>query len=64
MRRRLLAEFLKDVLSRRWTLPQLRGLGAALGPSSRIFAMAEEELRRWYPACQRDVLNGRPPLAP
>lgn len=55
--RRLLAEFLKDALSRRWTLPQLRGLLTALWYSVPLFAMSPQALETWYPNLQKQILK-------
>ena len=60
MRRRLLAEFLKDLLSRRWNLPQMRGLLAARRWTGAIFAMSDGELESWYPDMQRRILSRQP----
>ena len=60
MRRRLLAEFLKDLLSRRWNLPQMRGLLAARRWTSAIFAMSDGKLESWYPDMQRRILSRQP----
>lgn len=57
MRRRLLAEFLKDGLSRRFAFPQFRGLAAAFRRSAQIFKMTDDELTRSYPEMQRQILQ-------
>ena len=57
MRRRLLAEFLKDGLSRRLDFPQLRGLWAALKSARTAFALSPEELERWYLAKQEEIIK-------
>lgn len=54
--RRIFAEILKDALSRRWFLPQARGLFLTLRYSSRIFALPDRELAEWYPRFQREFL--------
>jgi GT2 family glycosyltransferase len=56
MARRMLAETLKDALSRRWDLPQARGIWVALKYSSKLFALPDEELAEWYPYFQHEFL--------
>ena len=58
MRRRLLAEVLKDALSRRFDLPQARGILQAHARARRIFGMTSKELADWYPAEQARLLRG------
>jgi hypothetical protein len=60
MRRRFLAEFLKDLLSRRWDLPQMRGLLAAPRWTAAIFAMSDGELENRCPDMQRRILSRQP----
>jgi glycosyltransferase involved in cell wall biosynthesis len=55
--RRLLAEFLKDSLSRRFTFPQFRGALSAFWPSLAIFRHGRDGFDDWYRAQQRRVLN-------
>ncbi len=55
--RRVLAEFLKDSLSRRWTLPQMRGLLTAIRYSVPLFAMSPQALEAWYPNLQHHILK-------
>lgn len=55
--RRLLAEFLKDGLSRRFTFPQFLGAISALGPSIAIFRHSHEGFDDWYRAQQMRVLG-------
>lgn len=57
-RRRLLAEFLKDALSRRFSFPQLRGILAARPLARQAFSMSEAELSAWYPDMQEKILKG------
>ncbi|NEQ22561.1 MAG: glycosyltransferase family 2 protein [Microcoleus sp. SIO2G3] len=64
MARRLLAELLKDGLSRRWSLPQVRGLLAAWRQADRIFAIPKLAIDQWYPAFQRAFLAGEAIEAP
>jgi len=60
--RRVLAEFCKDGLSRRWSFPQMRGVFVALRYSPIIFKMSIEELAHWYPQFQKKfVESGKPP---
>lgn len=60
--RRVLAEFCKDALSRRWTFPQLRGVLTALRYAPIIFHLPAEELAHWYPQFQKEfVTTGKPP---
>lgn len=59
LRRRLAAEFLKELLSRRWSLPQFRGLLAARRVTGAMFAWDKETLERMYPAVQKDILANR-----
>jgi len=55
--RRIIAEFLKDLLSCRLSLPQMRGLFVALKPSHKIFTLPLRELAEWYPRFQQDFLG-------
>lgn len=48
MCKRLLAEFLKDLLSARWTFPQFRGILDGLRWISSIFTLPEERLKEEY----------------
>lgn len=60
MARRLLAEFLKDGLSRRWRFPQLRAAARALAISRRIMAYPDNaRLGRWYVGAQGNILGSR-----
>ncbi|MDX2244402.1 MAG: glycosyltransferase [Leptolyngbyaceae cyanobacterium bins.302] len=60
--RRILAEFFKDGLSRRWTFPQLRGVLTAFRYAPIIFSSSSEELAEWYPQFQKAfVETGKPP---
>lgn len=61
--RRLLAELLKDGLSRRWTFPQLRGIAAAVPATVRILRHDRATLAAFYDGIQRKVL-GLPAAAP
>jgi len=59
MARRILAELCKDLLSRRWTLPQMRGLLTAWRQADRIFATPSNQLDQWYPAFQKALVAGQ-----
>jgi GT2 family glycosyltransferase len=56
MARRILAAALKDILSRRWSLPQVQGNLLALKYSAKIFALPKESLTDWYPGLQEQVI--------
>jgi GT2 family glycosyltransferase len=55
-RRRVFAELLKDLISRRWSLPQFFGTLAALRKADRIFGHPLEGLEQWYEDQQKEVL--------
>jgi GT2 family glycosyltransferase len=55
--RRLVAELFKDALSRRWSLPQVRGLLTALRYAPTLFAMPSADLEPWYPSLQKQILE-------
>lgn len=55
--RRIFSEFFKDLLSRRWNLPQLRGLLAARRYLTPIFTMPEKELVHFYRNLQTKILS-------
>jgi GT2 family glycosyltransferase len=57
MARRIIAEICKDLLSRRWSLPQVRGLLVALKYAPKLFALPDEELAQWYTNLQREFLQ-------
>jgi glycosyltransferase involved in cell wall biosynthesis len=60
--RRVLAELFKDTLSRRWSLPQMRGLLVALQITPKLFSLSDEELAEWYPRFQETfVATGKVP---
>jgi glycosyltransferase involved in cell wall biosynthesis len=56
-RRRILAELLKDTLSRRWSLPQVVGTLYAIKHAPSIFAHAEADLGEWYISKQNEILS-------
>lgn len=60
--RRVVAELFKDTLSRRWTLPQARGILTAFRYAPIVFTLPEDELAKWYPQFQKEfVSSGKPP---
>lgn len=60
--RRVLAEFCKDGLSRRWTFPQMRGVLTSFRYAPYIFKLSDEELTAWYPQFQKTLVEtGKPP---
>ncbi|TBN43963.1 glycosyltransferase [Paracoccus subflavus] len=60
MSRRLLAELLKDGLSRRWGFPQLRAARRAMAISRKIMTFPDKaQLAGWYIAVQQDILKQR-----
>jgi len=60
--RRILSEFFKDGLSRRWTFPQLRGVFTSFRYAPIVFNSSPEELAAWYPQFQKEfVETGKPP---
>ena len=62
--RRLLAEFLKDGLSRRFTFPQFLGALSAFGPTVAIFRHGRAGFDDWYRAQQMRVLGWPQPSMP
>lgn len=61
MARRTIAELLKDGLSRRWSLPQVRGTLTAWRYAQQIFALSLTELEQWYPRFQQALLTSDRP---
>ena len=60
MGRRLLAELLKDSLTRRWSLPQVRAARKAQAISREILAFPDDAgLADWYVSVQRRILDHR-----
>lgn len=53
--RRLLGETIKDTLSRRWDLPQARGVLTAMRRWRKVWNTPVADLDRWYPDYQRDI---------
>lgn len=62
--RRLVAEFLKDLLSRRFSFPQFLGAVSAFGPTVAIFRHGRTGFDDWYRAQQMRVLGQPQPPAP
>ncbi len=54
--RRLLAEFLKDALTGRFTFPQLQGMAEGVARSPGIFLHDRADLEPWYEDTQRRLL--------
>lgn len=57
MYRRLLAEFLKDLLSGRMDFPQMRGVLTARGYWRQLWAVPVDQLDDYYPELQRHILE-------
>lgn len=55
--RRVLAEFLKDMLSRRFSLPQLRGVFLAIRHSPALWLQDKAKLESWYIDLQKRILQ-------
>ena len=55
--RRVFAEFLKDLLTRRLTFPQMRGAIAGLVRSPAIFLHDGHDLEAWYERTQKRLLD-------
>ncbi len=55
--RKLIAEFLKDILQKRLSLPQVRGVLSAMRQSRQISGMSLEEMETWYPEFQQRLLR-------
>lgn len=53
--RRLLGETIKDTLSRRWDLPQARGVLTAMRRWRRVWNTPVSDMDRWYPEYQREI---------
>jgi hypothetical protein len=56
--RRVLAEALKDGLSRRWSFPQFRGAIGGLVRSLSVFRAPRATLDAWYQPVQLEILSG------
>jgi GT2 family glycosyltransferase len=55
--RRLLSEFLKDGLSRRWDFPQLAGVLVAMRHWREVWSRPANEIDSWYPDFQKRILE-------
>lgn len=55
--RRLLAEFLKDGLSRRWQFPQVAGVLTAMRSWREVWRRDRDEIDTWYPDFQKRILE-------
>lgn len=55
--RRLLGEFLKDLLSGRWDFPQMRGVLIARRNWRRVWDCPIARLDEWYPDLQKQILE-------
>jgi GT2 family glycosyltransferase len=55
--RRLLAEFLKDGLSRRWQFPQVAGVLTAMRHWRDVWSRDRSEIDSWYPDFQKRLLE-------
>ena len=58
MVRRITAEFLKDLLARRFDFPQCHGALRAWRDARRVFAMDMAALETWYPGHQKRIVEG------
>ncbi|MGF1538277.1 MAG: glycosyltransferase family 2 protein [Elainellaceae cyanobacterium] len=57
--RRLFAEFCKDLLSKRFSFPQLRGTLTGLIYSFRVFSISRDQLEVWYPEFQGQLIEAQ-----
>lgn len=57
MVRRVVAEFLKDLLTRRFDFPQCRGALKAWWDSRKVFSMDMASLEAWYPGYQEKIIR-------
>lgn len=55
--RRLLAEFLKDMLSQRWSFPQVAGVLNGMRHWREVWSRNEKEIDTWYPDLQKRILE-------
>jgi hypothetical protein len=58
LRRRLLGEALKDLLSGRLTLPQARGVLTVMRTWRDVWARDPATIDDWYPKIQQHILEG------
>jgi GT2 family glycosyltransferase len=54
---RLATDVVKDLLTRRWSLPQSRGTISAWIESRQVFRMSPDEIEAWYPAMQERIVS-------
>lgn len=55
--RRLLSEFLKDMLSRRWRFPQVAGVLTAMRHWTEVWSHKTADIDTWYPDLQKRILE-------
>jgi glycosyltransferase involved in cell wall biosynthesis len=55
--RRLFGETVKDVLSRRWSLPQASGVWIAIRAWRQVWNTETDQLDDWYPDFQKTILD-------
>ncbi|RWR08162.1 glycosyltransferase [Paenirhodobacter populi] len=55
--RRLIGEFLKDGLSRRFDFPQVKGVLAVMGCWKELWKRSPAELDDWYPQFQKQIID-------
>jgi hypothetical protein len=54
--RRVLSEALADLSKRQWRIPRARGTWRAMRMLGTMFAKDRDEMRRWYPQFQRELI--------
>ncbi|WP_436397436.1 glycosyltransferase family 2 protein [Roseobacter sp. S98] len=58
MAHRVVSDVIKDLLMRRFSLPQTRGSCRAWREAAQVFAMTPETLETWYPGHQERIIKG------
>lgn len=58
--RRVLSEALSDLSKRNWRMTRARGTWRALRMLPAMFGKSREEMRRWYPAFQKELIAADP----
>ena len=58
--KQLLIQGLRDLAGKDTSFPRTHGVLVALGLFQRVFTSSEEELRRWYPTFQEELLRQDP----
>jgi hypothetical protein len=58
LRRRLVSDALSDLAKRDWRMPRTRGTLRALRMLPAMFAKSPDEVRRWYPGFQKELIAG------